>query len=108
MTMNSQRILTIFILTLSVVMSGACRKRQTATQAPPPTSSAPATTSTASDLHHPETGTTQGAQTKFFKGSIGNSADLQMKLAREGQDLKGSYLYQKVGTKIDLKGTVDV
>ena len=30
-----------------------------------------------------------------------------MKLVREGEKLTGSYFYQKVGTKIDVRGTVD-
>ena len=46
-------------------------------------------------------------ETRFFTGSIGNALDLQMKLLREADKLSGSYFYQKVGTKIDLRGTVD-
>lgn len=58
--------------------------------------------------HHPEGGAaTPVAQTKFFKGSIGSALGLQMKLVRLGNALSGSYFYQKVGTRIDLKGTVD-
>ena len=30
-----------------------------------------------------------------------------MKLARSGEQLTGSYFYQRIGTKIDLRGTVD-
>ncbi len=52
-------------------------------------------------------GTTPQGQTKYFKGSIGSALDLQMKLVREGERLTGSYFYQKVGTKIDLNGTID-
>jgi Protein of unknown function (DUF3298)/Deacetylase PdaC len=58
--------------------------------------------------HHPVGGSAiPVAQTKYFKGSIGSALDLQMKLVQEGDNLKGNYFYQKVGTKIDLKGTVD-
>jgi len=32
---------------------------------------------------------------------------LQMKLVRTGDQLLGSYFYQKVGTKIELRGTLD-
>ena len=46
-------------------------------------------------------------QTKYFKGSIGTSLDLQMKLVRSGDQLTGSYFYQKVGTRINLRGNVD-
>jgi Protein of unknown function (DUF3298)/Deacetylase PdaC len=52
-------------------------------------------------------GITPQGQTKYFKGSIGSTLGLQMKLVREGERLNGSYFYQKVGTKIDLNGTVD-
>src|SRR5437588_12294336 len=99
--MNSQKAFTSFVLMFLVIVFGACRKRPPVTSTPAPNSSAPTTTAT--DLHHP----TELAQTKFFKGSIGNSSDLQMKLIRDGQSLKGSYFYQKVGTRIDLKGAVD-
>ena len=47
------------------------------------------------------------SQIKHFKGSIGSSLDLQMKLVRTGDQLAGSYFYQKVGTRIDLRGSVD-
>ena len=40
-------------------------------------------------------------------GSIGSTGGLQMKLTREGERLTGNYFYQKIGTKIDLKGTID-
>ena len=56
---------------------------------------------------HPQSGATSAVETRFFKGSIGNALDLQMKLVREGEKLAGSYFYQKVGTKIDLRGSVD-
>jgi hypothetical protein len=46
-------------------------------------------------------------QTKHFKGSIGSSLDLQMKLVRTGDQLAGSYFYQKIGARIDLRGSVD-
>ncbi|HEY8227691.1 MAG TPA: DUF3298 domain-containing protein [Pyrinomonadaceae bacterium] len=42
-----------------------------------------------------------------MKGSIGNTLDLQMKLIKTGDQLSGHYAYQKVGTRIDLRGTVD-
>ena len=47
------------------------------------------------------------ADIKYFSGSIGNSLDLEMKLTRNGDQLTGSYFYRKVGSKIDLRGSVD-
>jgi hypothetical protein len=58
-------------------------------------------------LNHPEGGTPVLAETKYFKGSIGNALDLQMKLVRTGDQLNGSYSYLKIGTRINLRGTVD-
>jgi hypothetical protein len=52
-------------------------------------------------------GTTPTGDTKYFKGSIGSTLGLQMKLMREGEKLAGSYFYQKVGTPIDIRGTID-
>jgi len=55
----------------------------------------------------PEGGATIAPQTKFFEGSIGTTLDLQMKLVRTGDQLNGSYFYRKVGSKIDLRGSID-
>lgn len=56
---------------------------------------------------HATGGATPAAETRYFKGSIGSTLGLQMKLVREGAVLSGSYFYQKVGTKIDLRGSID-
>jgi hypothetical protein len=58
-------------------------------------------------LSHASGGETPAPQTKYFKGSIGSSLDLQMKLVRTGDQLAGSYFYQKIGTRINLRGNVD-
>jgi uncharacterized protein DUF3298/peptidoglycan-N-acetylmuramic acid deacetylase PdaC-like protein len=58
-------------------------------------------------LSHAAGGETPAPQTKYFKGSIGSSLDLQMKLVRTGDQLAGSYYYQKIGTRINLRGNVD-
>ena len=79
-----------------------CRKN-TSPPSAPSSSTAPAPT----QLSHPEGGNTTLAEIKYFKGSIGSSLDLRMKLFRTGEQLTGSYYYQKIGTKIDLRGTVD-
>src|ERR1044072_5998083 len=85
-----------------LVVSPGCRKTST----PPPTP--PAGTATPSpELSHAAGGETPAPQTKYFKGSIGSSLDLQMKLVRAGDQLTGSYFYQKVGTRINLRGNVD-
>jgi hypothetical protein len=78
-----------------------CRK--TATPAP----NAPPTAPSGPQSDHAQGGTTPAAETKHFKGSIGSSLDLQMKLVRTGDQLSGSYFYQRVGTRINLRGNVE-
>jgi hypothetical protein len=86
-----------------LLLSFGCRR--TATTSPSP---APPSVATASpQQNHPVGGIAPAPQIKHFKGSIGSSLDLQMKLVRNGDQLTGSYFYQKVGTRIDLRGNVD-
>ena len=93
----------VLLLTALIALAG-CRKASS----PSSNSAPPATTPTpAEQLNHPVGGTTPPPQTKYFKGSIGTSLDLQMKLVRDGDQLTGSYYYQKIGTPITLRGTVD-
>jgi len=94
----------ISILVFCLIISVGCRK----TAAPPAASAPPpAQTSLSPQLDPSQGGATPVAQTKHFKGSIGSSLDLQMKLVRTGDQLAGSYFYQRVGTRIDLRGNVD-
>src|SRR6185369_643149 len=94
----------ISILVFCLIISIGCRK----TAAPPAASTTPQTQASPDTvLDHSQGGATPAAQTKHFKGSIGSSLDLQMKLVRTGDQLAGSYFYQKVGTRIDLRGNVD-
>ena len=76
----------------------ACKK----SVAPPPTP-VPVTSS----YEQAHGGTTAAGETRYFRGSIGSTLGLQMKLLREGEKLNGNYFYQKVGAKIDLRGTID-
>jgi uncharacterized protein DUF3298/peptidoglycan-N-acetylmuramic acid deacetylase PdaC-like protein len=94
----------ISILVFCLIISVGCRK----TSAPPAASAPPpAQTGASPQLDPSQGGATPVAQTKHFKGSIGSSLDLQMKLVRTGDQLAGSYFYQRVGTRIDLRGSVD-
>ena len=94
----------ISILVVCLIISVGCRK----TAAPPAGNAASTPQTTPATLLDPsQGGATPTAQTKHFKGSIGSSLDLQMKLVRTGDQLAGSYFYQKVGTRIDLRGNVD-
>src|SRR6185436_16304416 len=94
----------ISILVFGLIISIGCRK----TSAPPAASATPQTQASPDTvLDHSQGGATPAAETKHFKGSIGTTLDLQMKLVRTGDQLAGSYFYQKVGTRIDLRGNVD-
>ncbi|HZE68654.1 MAG TPA: DUF3298 domain-containing protein [Pyrinomonadaceae bacterium] len=94
----------LLILLLLAIALGGCRKSTPTTQqAPPPSNPSSAT----GQLAHPEGGAMAAAETRYFKGSIGSALGLQMKLIRERDKLTGSYFYQKIGTRIELKGSVD-
>lgn len=89
-----------FCLLLSLCIG--CRKTSGPTQSVAAPPAAPQ-----AELNHSGGGNAVASETKYFKGSIGSSLDLQMKLVRSGDQLTGNYYYQKIGTKIELKGNVD-
>jgi hypothetical protein len=93
------RLFSFFLTILALSTLVAC-KRNAAT---PPASQTPATT----NYEQAQGGTTSVGETKYFKGSIGSTLGLEMKLLREADKLSGNYFYQKVGTKIDVRGTID-
>jgi hypothetical protein len=90
-------------LVILLLCFSACKRTSNPSQtAGPQASPSPA----AEQLQHAEGGATP-REVKHFKGSIGTTLDLQMKLVRSSDQLTGNYFYQKVGTKIDLKGAID-
>jgi hypothetical protein len=91
----------LLLLTSVLVASAACQKKEAASQ-----QAAKVETATP-ELQPVAGGSTPAVETKYFRGSIGSALGLQMKLRREGEKLSGSYFYQKIGTRIDLKGTID-
>ena len=96
--MKRSTYLSLLPLLLFISLAG-CKK----SVAPPPTPVPPV----ASSYEQAQGGTTAAGETRYFRGSIGSTLGLQMKLLREGEKLNGNYFYQKVGTKIDLRGTID-
>ena len=90
-------LLAAFCLLLSAV---ACQKQPTSTQQT-------ANVEPASEQQSAAGGVTPAQETKYFRGSIGSALGLQMKLIRDEQKLLGSYYYQKIGQRIDLRGTID-
>jgi hypothetical protein len=99
--MNLQKQLIVAVMLVAFLGTNACRKK-TATN-----SGSSATPSATIEQQHAEGGVAAVGETRFFKGSIGNAFDLQMKLQRTGDQLSGSYFYQRIGTKIELRGNVD-
>jgi len=95
------RFITLVILA-TLVVSG-CRKTATA----PPPAGPPNAPTSLPELTQAQGGTTPAPAVKYFKGSIGSSLDLQMKLVRADPQLSGSYYYQRIGTHINLRGTID-
>jgi hypothetical protein len=92
------------LLIACLLLSLGCRKTSSS---PPAGATTPVAQASVPQLDPSQGGAIPVAQTKHFKGSIGSSLDLQMKLVRTGDQLAGSYFYQKVGTRIDLRGNVD-
>ena len=83
--MNTKTPFLIILLLAVLVSLAGCKKTNAPSQ-----SAAPQTTTSAAaqeQYHHPEGGTTPVAETKFFKGSIGSSLGLQMKLVRTNDQL---------------------
>lgn len=99
---NMVRVKQLLIPLLLIVFLGltACKKTSSTGQ---PAKSA----LTGSEAQPAAGGTTPLGETKYFKGSIGSTLGLQMKLVREGDKLTGSYYYQKVGTPINIRGSID-
>ena len=103
--MNSQRLSLAALLLWALIACISCNKKSTSGEAPsrPDFAAAPSP----EQYHQGTGGAISAVPTKVFKGSIGETLGLQMKLTRNGDQLAGSYFYQKVGTSIDLKGTID-
>jgi uncharacterized protein DUF3298 len=89
-----------YLFVAVVCFLNACQKQPRSTQQVTNVESTPQQQAAAG-------GVTPALETKYFRGSIGSALGLQMKLTRDGQKLLGSYYYQKIGKKIDLRGSVD-
>ena len=92
----------ILCLVVFACAVAACRKTSTPSQV-----TTPATSPSPQLAHVDGGGNVPAPETKYFKGSIGTSLDLQMKLVRTGDQLSGSYFYQRIGTRINLRGKIE-
>lgn len=97
--MSERNLIAPFTVSL-LVFCLACERRAPVTQQTPPAT-------TVTEQQTAAGGITPAQDVKYFRGSIGSALGLQMKLVREGQKLIGTYYYQKIGQKIDLRGTID-
>ncbi|HET6671418.1 MAG TPA: DUF3298 and DUF4163 domain-containing protein [Pyrinomonadaceae bacterium] len=97
--MSKRNLIALFTISFLVICL-ACQKRAAPTQQAQPVT-------TVTEQPAAAGGITPAQEVKYFRGSIGSALGLQMKLIREGQKLIGSYYYQKIGKKIDLRGTID-
>lgn len=95
-----RRLLVIFLALVSAAGFAACRK------AAAPAVQSPANAGPSEKFQRPQGGITP-TKAWYFRGSIGSALGLQMKLVRESDKLTGTYFYQKVGTIIEVRGTVD-
>src|SRR6476620_1517702 len=102
--MNSPTKRTLITIALLTIVTSGCRRTSPSSTPPSPAPGAP---SSQTALSHAEGGAAVLPETKYFTGSIGNSLDLQMKLVKTGDQLNGSYYYQRVGTRINLRGALD-
>ena len=100
--MLSCKQLLICLALISACSFSACRKT------PAPAGQTPTSPPVINQQYqYPQGGITPASDPKYFKGSIGSTLGLQMKLVREGDRLSGTYFYQKVGTRIEVRGTID-
>jgi hypothetical protein len=95
--------LILCLLLSACAISAGCRKSST----PSTQTGTPATAPTPQLAHVEGGGNIPAPETKYFKGSIGSSLDLQMKLVRTGDQLSGSYFYQRIGARINLRGKIE-
>src|SRR5215831_5365061 len=84
----------------ALVISTACRKPSRAQQV---TAASPGPEVLEEG---PVGGTTQVGDKYYFRGTIAGLS-IEMQLLRDGERLRGSYLYPRVGKDITLNGTVD-
>lgn len=103
--MELRKLIALIVVGITLGLGG-CRKAGTVTQTNPDGNAA-STVPAAAPNAQPVGGAAPTGQTKVFKGSIGSNLGLQMKLTRDGEQVTGSYFYQKAGARIELKGTVD-
>ena len=101
MTLNK---LKIFALSLLVFLfTQACRPQQSSLQTG---ESSQANTNASANTGGPAGGDVPAGKADFFNGYVGESR-IEMKLVRDGERLSGTYSYTKVGSNLELRGTID-
>lgn len=95
------------IFVLSIFTATACMKSEVDTNATDNTQIEESTGGSASDSSGKNTESdVKNENAKIFRGMI-NGIGFEMKLARDGDKLSGSYFYTKVGKPLKLSGKID-
>lgn len=96
---RSYLVLMVILLTI-----GACKSKQSGVQTN--TQNGNGNANAQADLQSGGVSGGKVSSGRVFRGSIGDNK-LQMTLSREGDQLSGTYFYQKVGSDISLKGSIN-
>lgn len=91
-------VLAILLMTINLI---ACTGKKTGTQANSQSDNANAKAGT-----QPGVSGGKAALGKTFRGAVDNNR-LQMTLMRDGDKLSGTYFYQKIGSDLSLKGSIN-
>lgn len=106
--MTFKKTLGLLALASFIFISQACVRKP---EEQPTTTSTASTQESASTQNGqasiPLAGSPSTGDVRVFRGSIGGKHRIEMRLARSGDRVSGTYAYDKVGTSIDLKGTID-
>lgn len=94
----------VLLLLISLVTVTSCKRADRLNEK---SATSPVNIPSSEQSAQPQANAKIPAEVKYLKGSIGSTLGLQVKLLREGEKLTGSYFYQKIGTRIDLKGSID-
>lgn len=101
--MRMARLYLVLTIVLMTVNGMACASKKSGTEANTQTDNANANAQAGT-----QAGVSGGKASggKLFRGSVGDNK-LQMTLIRDGDKISGTYFYQKVGSDISLKGSIN-
>ncbi|HEY0005749.1 MAG TPA: DUF3298 domain-containing protein [Pyrinomonadaceae bacterium] len=99
--------LTHFFLLLTLIFSlQSCQRKDDASQQSGDGSQAKGNNGQGGESM-PAGGTLPAGTAINFRGNIGGENKIEMKLVRDGERLSGTYFYSKVGSNLEVRGTID-